>query len=145
MVIMLSGSLRQSWNYKITSQAFLVDHCWIILNWPTGKDSMDIRLLQTVLHHHLNYVLVSVSFTKILPTDVLFCLPQVPRAAIQGVVSPASAVHPAERRAHLQDQWDVHKRHQAVFMCGAVQERCLLCAWSLRALSLHLPYPAVPL
>lgn len=38
-------------------------------------------------------------------------LPQVPWAAIEGLVPPVAAVHPAERRAHLQDQWDVHQRH----------------------------------
>lgn len=53
-------------------------------------------------------------------------LPQVPRAAIEGLVPPAAAVHPAERRAHLQDQRDVHQRHQAVPVRGPVQERRVL-------------------
>ena len=77
--------------------------------------------------------------------QTFFFPPQVPRTAIEGPVPPAASVHPAERRAHLQDQRDVHQRHQAVPLRGPVQERRLLRAWGLRALAFHFPHAALSL
>ena len=72
-------------------------------------------------------------------STVLSPLLQVARDALEGAVAAAAAVDPAERRAGVPHQRDVHHGHQAIPVRGAVEERRVGGRSRLPALARHLP------